>query len=139
MNTHRPHIPTAKYTPAPSHLIPQSQSVLEKREVDVTPPPSSRQQTQTSGKAAPRDKTPVKKQPAPVKKSKSPEKVIAKRSASPVKAVEKKRDEKGKRKEDEKKAKKEATKEKKAPASASTERKTSPSKQTAVKGKAAAV
>jgi hypothetical protein len=108
--------------------------------VDVTPPASSRHHTQHSGKAAPSDKTPIKKQStaAPQKKSKSPEKVISKRPASPVKAVEKKRDDKGKRKEDEKKAKKEATKEKKAHA-ASSDRKASPSKQTAVKGKAAIV
>ena len=65
--------------------------------------------------------------------------MTAKRPTTPVKAVEKKRDEKGKRKEDEKKSKKEATKEKKAPAAASSERKASPSKQNAVKGKAAAV
>jgi hypothetical protein len=119
VNTHRPHIPTAKYTPAPSHVKPPSQSVLEKKEVDVTPPVSSRHHTQNSGKAAPRDKTPIKKQSTAAavapssKKSKSPEKVIPKRPASPAKTVEKKRDEKGKRKEDEKKAKKEATKEKK--------------------------
>lgn len=118
INSHRPHIPTAKYTPAPSHVKPPSQSVLEKKEVDVTPPVSSRHHTQNSGKAAPRDKTPIKKQSTaavapPSKKSKSPEKVIPKRPASPAKTVEKKRDEKGKRKEDEKKAKKEATKEKK--------------------------